>query len=206
MSRLAGQVEPVLGSLSLASVTSAGPTLPSLKRSPRVSTSSEPRATFQSTAQRTTPLKSPASVDKYAASASQGPCLRAPAPSAAAAAAISFACAQLGLPYVWGGNGPQHGDTGFDCSGLTSAAYAAAGVNLPRTADAQFRVGTRVLTDQPLLPGDLVFYGITSYIHHVGMYIGANMMIDAPDFNQVVKIEPYRYQGDDYAGASRPVT
>ncbi|MGH3779632.1 MAG: NlpC/P60 family protein, partial [Pseudonocardiaceae bacterium] len=75
----------------------------------------------------------------------------------AAFAAINYACGQLGLPYVWGGNGPQNG--GFDCSGLTTAAYAAAGVTLPRTAEAQFRAGPRVPDGQPLLPGDLVFYG-----------------------------------------------
>ena len=57
---------------------------------------------------------------------------------------------------------------------------------------------------QPLLPGDLVFYGTPSIIHHVGLYIGDGLMIDAPDFGQVVKIEPYRYNGDDYAGATRP--
>jgi cell wall-associated NlpC family hydrolase len=50
----------------------------------------------------------------------------------------------------------------------------------------------------------LVFYGTPANIHHVGLYLGANMMIDAPDFNQVVKIEPYRYAGDDFAGATRP--
>ena len=142
---------------------------------------------------------------KYAASMSPGTCLRDTAPNAVAAAAITFACGQLGLPYVWGGNGPQHGDAGFDCSGLTSAAYIATGINLPRTADSQFRAGPRVPDGQPLLPGDLVFYGTTSYIHHVGLYIGANLMIDAPDFNQVVKIEPYRYRGDDFAGATRPL-
>jgi hypothetical protein len=104
---------------------------------------------------------------KYAASPSPGNCLRAPAPSLAAAAAIGFACEQLGLPYVWGGNGPQHGDAGFDCSGLTAAAYAAAGIGLPRTADAQFRASPRIPGSQPLLPGDLVFYGTASYVHHV---------------------------------------
>jgi cell wall-associated NlpC family hydrolase len=60
---------------------------------------------------------------------------------------------------------------------------------------------------QPLLPGDLVFYGTTAHIHHihhVGLYIGGGMMIDAPDFGQVVKIQPYRHKGDDYAGATRP--
>jgi cell wall-associated NlpC family hydrolase len=49
-----------------------------------------------------------------------------------------------------------------------------------------------------------VFYGAAAHIHHVGLYIGGGMMIDAPDFGQVVKIQPYRYKGDDYAGATRP--
>jgi cell wall-associated NlpC family hydrolase len=49
-----------------------------------------------------------------------------------------------------------------------------------------------------------VFYGTPAYIHHVGLYLGAGLMIDAPDFGQVVKIEPYRHPGDDYAGATRP--
>lgn len=55
--------------------------------------------------------------------------------SNAALAAVRFACSQLGKPYVWGGNG----DPGFDCSGLTRAAYAAAGVGIPRTAQTQRR-------------------------------------------------------------------
>ncbi|MGH3857981.1 MAG: NlpC/P60 family protein [Pseudonocardiaceae bacterium] len=121
----------------------------------------------------------------------------------AAFAAINYACGQLGLPYVWGGNGPQNG--GFDCSGLTTAAYAAAGVTLPRTAEAQFRAGPRVPDGQPLLPGDLVFYGSANgRIHHVGLYLGSGRMIDAPDSGQVVKTERYNYPGVDYAGATRP--
>ncbi|MDT7717056.1 MAG: hypothetical protein QOH09_3048 [Pseudonocardiales bacterium] len=52
-------------------------------------------------------------------------------------AAINYACGQRGLPYVWGGNGTVDG--GFDCSGLTTAAYAAAAITLPRTADSQYR-------------------------------------------------------------------
>lgn len=131
-----------------------------------------------------------------------GDCNAIQATNAAALAAINYACGQRGLPYVWGGNGPQDG--GFDCSGLTVAAYSAAGITLPRTADAQFRVGPRVPDKQPLLPGDLVFYGTTAHIRHVGLYIGGGLMINAPDFGQVVKVEPYRYKGDDYAGATRP--
>ncbi|GAA1990387.1 hypothetical protein GCM10009838_61950 [Catenulispora subtropica] len=53
------------------------------------------------------------------------------APNPIAASAIAFAARQLGLPYVWGGNGPAKGDAGYDCSGLTMAAYASAGISIP---------------------------------------------------------------------------
>jgi cell wall-associated NlpC family hydrolase len=133
-----------------------------------------------------------------------GDCNSIQATNAVAVAAINYACGQRGLPYVWGGNGPDGGHAGFDCSGLTKAAYAAAGVTLPRTAQTQFNAGPHVPAGQPLLPGDLVFYGTPNNIHHVGLYIGGGSMVDAPDFGQVVKVQPYRYKGDDYAGATRP--
>ena len=126
------------------------------------------------------------------------------APSAAALEAINYAQGQLGLPYEWGGNGPTAGDAGFDCSGLTKAAYAAAGITLPRVAQAQYDAGPHVPTGQPLEPGDLVFYGTPHAIHHVGLYIGGGQMIDAPRPGKPVRIEPYRYAGDGYAGAVRP--
>jgi cell wall-associated NlpC family hydrolase len=132
-----------------------------------------------------------------------GNCDRVQTSNSTALVAIDYACRQRGLPYVWGGNGPQSGEAGFDCSGLTHAAYAAAGIILPRTADAQYRVGPHVPTGQPLLPGDLVFYGTEQHIHHVGLYLGGGLMIDAPDFGQVVKTEPYTATG--YLGATRPV-
>lgn len=122
--------------------------------------------------------------------------------SPVALVASNYACRQLGLPYTWGGNGPQHGDAGFDCSGLTQAAYATAGITLPRTADAQYRTSPHIPTNQPLQPGDLVFYGTNQHVHHVGLYIGQDIMINAPDFGQVIKTEPY--QAKDYLGATRP--
>jgi cell wall-associated NlpC family hydrolase len=147
-----------------------------------------------------------AQAKKYAngaASVGSGDCNTIQATNAVTLTAINYACRQRGLPYVWGGNGSQDG--GFDCSGLTSAAYKTAGITLPRTADLQFRAGPRMPDGQPLLPGDLVFYGNADvHIHHVGLYIGSGLMIDAPDLGQVVKTEPYRYKGDDYAGATRP--
>lgn len=129
-----------------------------------------------------------------------GDCTTIQAPNAVALAAINYACGQRGLPYVWGGNGAADG--GFDCSGLTAAAYGAAGITLPRKAQWQYDAGPRVPAGQPLLPGDLVFYGKPTNIHHVGLYIGGGLMINAPDFGLTVRIEPYR--GDDYAGATRP--
>jgi cell wall-associated NlpC family hydrolase len=138
------------------------------------------------------------------AMAGTGRCDRIQAPNSTAAAAINFACGQLGLPYVWGGDGPTGGDAGFDCSGLTAAAYRAAGVSLPRTAQTQYNAGPPVQPGQPPLPGDLVFYGTRGSIHHVGLYIGAGRMVHAPTFGEPVQVAEYRWRGDDYFGASRP--
>ena len=133
-----------------------------------------------------------------------GDCNNIQAPNPAAAMAINFACGQLKLPYVWGGNGPANGDIGFDCSGLTTAAYNAAGFSLPRTAQTQYNAGPLVPAGEPLLPGDLVFYGTPGNVHHVGLYIGAGKMVHAPTFGELVQISSYRWNGDDYLAASRP--
>lgn len=118
--------------------------------------------------------------------------------------AVNYAQAQRGRPYVWGGNGPQHGQDGFDCSGLTMAAYHAAGVNLPRTAQEQYNAKPQVPHDAPLAPGDLVFYGTPGHIHHVGIYTGAGKMINAPDAGRLITVDNYRRKSDDYVGATRP--
>ncbi len=122
----------------------------------------------------------------------------------AAANAVAFATAQLGLPYVWGGNGPGNGDAGFDCSGLTHAAYFAAGVPTPRTAQTQYDAGPRLRPGAPLEVGDLVFYGTPDRVHHVGIFVGNDRMINAPTFGQPVQIARYRWSGDDFVGATRP--
>lgn len=125
--------------------------------------------------------------------------------SAPSARAIRFALDQIGLPYVWGGNGPQAGAAGFDCSGLSSAAYQSAGISLPRTADSQFRAIPGVPVSEPPKMGDLVFYGkATTFIHHVGIYLGNGLMINAPTEGMAVQIATYHVRGDDYAGAGRP--
>jgi hypothetical protein len=125
-------------------------------------------------------------------------------PDQRAQIAIHTAMAQIGLPYVWGGDGPTNGDAGFDCSGLTTFSYAAAGVSLPRTAHTQYYEGPHVPQGASLQPGDLVFYGTPAKVHHVGLYLGDGKMVNAPTFGKPVQTAFYRYSGDDYLGATRP--
>ncbi len=106
---------------------------------------------------------------------------RASTPTSSAANQIIATAKQyLGVPYVWGGTTPR----GFDCSGLTSYAYARAGLSLPRVAAAQ---QSYLKSTQSPQPGDLVFFG--SPAHHVGIYLGGNQMIAAPYPGQVVRIQ-----------------
>jgi cell wall-associated NlpC family hydrolase len=84
------------------------------------------------------------------------------------------------------------------------AAYNAAGIALPRTAQTQYNAGPLMPTGQPLLPGDLVFYGTPGNVHHVGLYIGAGKMLHAPDFGQPIQVSDYRWNGDDFLAVSRP--
>ncbi|MGW1815089.1 NlpC/P60 family protein [Streptomyces sp. NPDC002125] len=99
---------------------------------------------------------------------------------------LAFAAAQIGKPYVWGATGPSS----YDCSGLTQAAWKAAGVDLPRTTWDQVEVGTRVATAD-LQPGDLVFF--YDDISHVGIYKGDGMMIHAPKPGANVREESIYY-------------
>ncbi|MGW1909637.1 NlpC/P60 family protein [Streptomyces sp. NPDC002076] len=103
--------------------------------------------------------------------------------------AIAFARAQIGKPYVWGATGPDS----YDCSGLTQAAWKAAGVTLPRTTYDQVNAGTTVsLADAR--PGDLIFF--YDDISHVGVYIGNGMMIHAPKPGAYVREESIYYGGE----------
>ena len=119
-----------------------------------------------------------------------------------AARAVAYALAQRGDPYVWGATGPDV----FDCSGLTSSAYAAAGVRIPRVSRDQFWAGVPVPRDA-LLPGDLVFFawdaGDPRTVHHVGMALGGGLMVHAPKSGDVVRVAPIWSRG--YAGAVRIV-
>jgi cell wall-associated NlpC family hydrolase len=89
----------------------------------------------------------------------------------------------LGTPYKWGGTNP---DTGLDCSGFTKLVYKQVGIDLPRVSRDQAKVGTKVGSLAEAKPGDLLFFD--SPVHHVGIYVGDNKILDAPKTGDVVRI------------------
>jgi cell wall-associated NlpC family hydrolase len=109
---------------------------------------------------------------------------------AAVVTAIRYAIAQLGKPYIWGGTGPE----GYDCSGLIMMAYSAAGISIPRTTFQQVDTGTPVYSLGQLQPGDLLFTadsdGTPEDPGHVGMYIGQDLVIQAPETGENIMITP----------------
>lgn len=118
-------------------------------------------------------------------------------PSSKAARAVTWALRQRGKPYRSGAEGPG----AFDCSGLTMAAYRAAGVALPCTAAAQERRGPRVAGS--LKPGDLVFYASDSAPsgRHVALYLGGGRVVEAYATGQPVRVRPLR---GERTSATRP--
>jgi peptidoglycan DL-endopeptidase CwlO len=113
--------------------------------------------------------------------------------------AVAFAYAQLGCPYVFGGTGPCH--QGFDCSGLTSSAWAYAGVSIPRTSYGQASLPSVARSN--LQPGDIIEFAGDS---HVGLYIGGGWLIDAPTPGMNVEKVSLNssWYASNYAGAVRP--
>ncbi|MFI7352320.1 C40 family peptidase [Streptomyces avidinii] len=116
-------------------------------------------------------------------------------PTAAGGAALTYAAAQIGKPYVWGAEGPGS----FDCSGLTSQAWAHAGRAIPRTSQEQWARLPKVPLDR-LRPGDLVVYFPKAT--HVGLYIGDGKVIQAPRPGARVKVSPIA--ANPLLGAVRP--
>jgi cell wall-associated NlpC family hydrolase len=116
----------------------------------------------------------------------------------AAAVAVAFAKAQVGLPYIYGGTGPN----GYDCSGLCMAAYQSAGITIPRTSEEQYAALAQ-LPQNPntWLPGDLVFYEPASDgPAHVVMYAGNQMIYEARHTGTYID---YASLYDGYIGAGR---
>ena len=111
----------------------------------------------------------------------------APALHPSGASIVRQAKRFVGLRYLWGGLSAW----GFDCSGLVWDVFRVHGMTIPRDADPQFRHGTPVARSA-LRPGDLVFYGTQSYVHHVAIYAGNGLMVEAPDSAHSVRVVPLR--------------
>ncbi|MFE6955499.1 C40 family peptidase [Streptomyces sp. NPDC057696] len=163
-------------------------------------------------------------IDQYTAAARSGGSAGLTNVKGKARTVLQAALAQRGVPYSWGGgtaSGPSRGTccspsgksgasiTGFDCSGLTTYAFARAGISLPRTAAAQAGRGRRIPASAgqgALQPGDLVFFGYTpgrdSTIYHVGIYVGGGRMVNAARPGTAVRFDPVDAM-PGYAGGAR---
>ncbi len=122
--------------------------------------------------------------------------------------AVDWALAQVGTPYIWGGETPG---VGFDCSGLVQAAYNVAGITLPRVAQDQYDATAKLGPSDPLQPGDLIFFGQgPTDVTHVGIYVGNGQMVDAPHTGSNVRVESFpttvgvSWGSDIYVGATDP--
>ncbi|MEI6590442.1 MAG: NlpC/P60 family protein, partial [Actinomycetes bacterium] len=121
--------------------------------------------------------------------------------------AVNFAKQQIGEAYVLGGMGPSV----WDCSGITKASYAAAGLYIgTHSATNQFNTMASERRLVPLnqwQPGDLIWYSQSSAFngdkYHVAIYLGGEMMLEAPNPARTVRIVPVRY-GELFPYAGRP--
>jgi cell wall-associated NlpC family hydrolase len=142
-----------------------------------------------------TALRSPVTGDRPVVAAPESSGGR-PASGSRPARAVAFALAQRGKPYRWGAQGPG----GFDCSGLTWAAWRAAGVTIPRTAAGQLAGLPRV--QGPRRPGDLVIYRTDGPSRrHVAIVVGRGRMVEAP--GRGIPVRSTRLRGG-WLGAVRP--
>lgn len=133
----------------------------------------------------------------------------APPAGEAQAAVVRFALAQLGKPYVWGGTGPD----GWDCSGLTMRAWAAAGVTIPRTSYQQVLTGVPVPSTAQLRPGDLIFTagadGTPAAPGHMGLFLGpvdgTPTLIHAPRTGSNVQLQALSAWAGTVVAIRRPL-
>lgn len=186
LKRLEKELSPLVQSLMQQARTTVGTPAP-----PQPAQLEAPATTHAALASTSAADDSAASTDSssvpVAANAGSG------APTPEAQAAVKAALSAVGTPYGWGGNTPGQA---LDCSGLTHWAYGQAGVDIPRTAEAQ-AIGRQVSQDE-LLPGDLAVWD-----GHVAMVVGDGKMVEAGD---PVQVNPVRTTniGMPFKGFYRP--
>jgi cell wall-associated NlpC family hydrolase len=148
----------------------------------------------------TVPEQQAVESDSIGADGSSAPQTYSGPTSTEADKAVEFAYDQLGCPYVYGATGPCH--DGFDCSGLVQAAWAYAGVSIPRDTYEQWAALPHISVSA-LEPGDLLFYDGEG---HVAMYVGGGEIIDAPQTGLDVEKIPMStaWYADNFDGAARP--
>ncbi|OPH04165.1 C40 family peptidase [Lacticaseibacillus paracasei] len=164
-----------------AAATAAVAATPSASSTSTASSSAASSSVNTSTNTSTTSASS-------SASASQAPASNTSSVSVSGGSIASNAAKYIGVPYVYGGTSPS----GFDCSGLIYYAAKEAGINLPRTSQAQSTLGSYVSVSD-LQAGDLVFWGGVGSAYHVGIYIGGGQYLHAPAPGQSVTIQSMAY-------------
>lgn len=164
-----------------AAATAAVAATPSASSTSTASSSAASSSVNTSTNTSTTSASS-------SASASQAPASNNSSVSVSGGSIASNAAKYIGVPYVYGGTSPS----GFDCSGLIYYAAKEAGINLPRTSQAQSTLGSYVSVSD-LQAGDLVFWGGVGSAYHVGIYIGGGQYLHAPAPGQSVTIQSMAY-------------
>jgi cell wall-associated NlpC family hydrolase len=160
---------------------------------PQATPTTSPATVATETTPTTTPITTTPPVSPFN---SPSPVLTGPLPAGHPEAA-QLALAYLGVPYLWGGASPS----GFDCSGLVTYVFAQLGISLPHFAAAQWDFGVPVTVGQ-LQPGDLVFFDA---LDHVGIYLGNDEFIDAPNTGAFVRIDTLgeSWYASHYVGARR---
>lgn len=136
------------------------------------------------------------------ATSTVGTAERGPGPSRATDPILLTARQMIGIDYAYGGHSP---DTGFDCSGLVYYAHRAHGIDLPRTAQAQYGFANPV-PREALRPGDLMFFRTSGKrVSHVGLYLGPGRFLHAPGSGKQVTVADYRstYWRSRFVGAGR---
>ncbi|WP_353990681.1 NlpC/P60 family protein [Lacticaseibacillus paracasei] len=170
-----------------AAATAAVAATPSASSTSTVSSSAASSSAASSSAASSSANTSTTSASS-SASASQAPASNTSSVSVSGGSIASNAAKYIGVPYVYGGTSPS----GFDCSGLIYYAAKEAGINLPRTSQAQSTLGSYVSVSD-LKAGDLVFWGGVGSAYHVGIYIGGGQYLHAPAPGQNVTIQSMAY-------------